>query len=59
MTSANFDFLGAHDARLVTLGGLVRSDSSAAISKLYRFSKRVTKLIAAERASDPIHRSSG
>lgn len=55
MTSANFGFLGAHDARLVALGGLAeryfRSDPSTAIVKLRQLAELMAKLIAAHHAA--------
>jgi len=55
MASANFGFLGAHDARLVTLGGFAeqyfRDDPSTAIVKLRQFAELLAKLIAAHHAA--------
>src|SRR5262245_44637838 len=55
MQSANFGFLGGHDARLATLGGLAeryfRDDPSTAIVKLRQLAELLAKLIAARHAS--------
>jgi type I restriction enzyme R subunit len=54
MRSANFGFLGAHDAQLVTLASLAeryfRDDPSTAIVKLRQFAELMAKLIAARHA---------
>lgn len=54
MGSANFGFLAAHDAKLVTLGGLAeryfRDDPSTSIVKLRQFAELTAKLIAARHA---------
>lgn len=53
-STANFGFLGAHDARLVQLGGLAeryfRDDPATAIFKLRQFAELLSKLIAAHHA---------
>ncbi|WP_290991086.1 hypothetical protein [Hyphomicrobium sp.] len=53
MKSANFGFLVAHDARLVTLGGLLeryfRGDPSTAIVELRQFAELTAKMIVAYR----------
>ncbi len=51
MQTVNFGFLGAHDARLVRLGGLAeryfRDDPSTAIVKLRQFAELSAKIVAA------------
>ncbi|MGE0653082.1 MAG: type I restriction-modification system endonuclease [Alphaproteobacteria bacterium] len=55
METANFGFLGSHDARLVVLGGFAeryfRDDPSTAIVKLRQFAELMAKLIAARHAA--------
>lgn len=55
MSGGNFNFLGAHDQRLVTLGSLAeryfREDPSTAIVKLRQFAELLAKTIAARHAS--------
>lgn len=55
MVSANFDFLGPYDKRLVTLGGLAeryfRDDPPTAIFKLRQFAELTAKMIAARHAA--------
>jgi type I restriction enzyme R subunit len=50
-SASNFAFLGVHDKRLVTLGGLAeqyfREDPSTAIVKLRQFAELTAKMIAA------------
>ncbi|WP_129567392.1 type I restriction-modification system endonuclease [Agrobacterium sp. CFBP2214] len=52
--SANFGFLGAHDNRLMVLGGFAeryfRDDPSTSIVKLRQFAELMSKLIAAHHA---------
>lgn len=54
MASANFGFLGVHDARLVALGGFAeryfRDDPSTAIVKLRQFAETLAKIMAARHA---------
>lgn len=54
MSGGNFTFLGAHDKRLVTLGGLAesyfRQDPSTAIVKLRQFAELLSKIVAARHA---------
>ncbi len=54
LKTANFDFLSAHDARLMKLGGLAeryfRDDPSTSLFKLRQFSELLAKLIAAHHA---------
>src|SRR3954454_17042960 len=54
VTTANFDFLRAHDPNLVTLGRLAeryfRDDPSTALVKLRQFIELLSKLIAAHHA---------
>ncbi len=54
MASANFEFLGGHDPRLVALGGFAeryfRDDASTAIIKLRQFAEVLVKIIAARHA---------
>lgn len=53
--SANFGFLGAHDNRLMVLGGFAeryfRDDPSTSIVKLRQFAELMSKLIAAHHAA--------
>ncbi|WLR96577.1 type I restriction-modification system endonuclease [Shinella sumterensis] len=55
VASLNFEFLAAHDNRLVTLGGLAEryfsGDPSTAIVKLRQFAELMAKLIAARHGS--------
>ena len=55
MRSANFGFLGAHDARLATLGALAeryfRDDPSTAIFKLRQFAELTARIVAARHAA--------
>ena len=54
VTTANFEFLRAHDPTLVQLGGLAeryfRDDPSTALVKLRQFIELLSKLIAAHHA---------
>src|SRR4051794_23897344 len=54
VTTANFDFLRAHDPTLVRLGGLAeryfRDDPATALVKLRQFIELLSKLIAAHHA---------
>ena len=55
LSSSNFDFLNAHDARLVELAALAeryfRSDPATAIFKLRQFAELMSKLVAARHAT--------